>query len=269
MHLHQIGIQLTVERGEFLQAREITPAGLHGIFYDVIGRFHPDGATWLHEHDAPKPYTLAPAHYDAKRRELAGMLVSTMCQDASELVAEAWNWAYAQELPLTIGKQDCYVERLMFFDNISYESLVHAPPCRRVGLHFLTPTAFKQGRGDLLFPLPRNVFARPFQVWQRFVPQFSDAPERYLMPDDWLDWCASSVFATRHEIKTVKKNINRNKRFAGFVGKAWFSVQPQRDEPRAKTEQYSGYLNALAQFANFSGIGRKTTMGMGAVEVIH
>ncbi len=69
MHLHQIAIQIGSQR-ETLNAREVTPAGLHGVFYDVVKRVDEDAATWLHEHRAPKPYTLAPAHFDRQVREL-------------------------------------------------------------------------------------------------------------------------------------------------------------------------------------------------------
>lgn len=140
--------------------------------------------------------------------------------------------------------------------------LSHSDPIKKVSLEFLTPTSFSQRQGELLLPIPYNVFKRPFEVWQDY------APEAYQLPTDWLEWCEKNVFVTRHEVRSVQKNINKHKRFAGFVGKARFEVRVPREMDEQHRRLYCSVFNALGQFATFSGIGRKTTMGMGAVELI-
>ena len=266
MTLNQFAIRLTSAHGP-LDARRVTPNGLQGVFHDVLKRHDPRAATWLHDHPAPKPYTLAAAHYDHQRRQMAGLLISTLSQEASDCIIAAWRAAYEQRHILRFGvdgspaEQPFVITELIPIDTTAFDRLTQAPPTRNLGLHFLTATAFSQGQGDLLFPLPRNVFMRPYEVWQTF------APEEFRLPADWLDWCEHNLFCSEHDIRTVPSNISRDKRFTGFIGKAWFQVILDRQDDRDHN-LYTRILGALGRFITYSGIGRKTTMGMGAVEPI-
>ena len=245
-----------------MRAREVTPAGLHGVFYDVVERADPALATMLHEHTPPKPYTLAPAHYDKQRRELAGMLISTLADKVTYGVVEAFKVAYERETVLHIGKQQCIVSDLHFLDGTSFEQLSHCDPLTRFDLTFLTPTAWRAGHGAVLVPSPRRIFARPFQVWHAF------SAEKYHLPTDWLDWCEQNVFITHHDIRSVQKNINRQKRFKGFVGKVQLTAKIRREADEQQTRLYLSILTSLARFMTYSGVGQRTTMGMGSVELL-
>jgi CRISPR-associated endoribonuclease Cas6 len=100
------------------------------------------------------------------------------------------------------------------------------------------------------------VFQTPFRAWNAF------APKRLLIPSDWRDWCEDDVFVVGHQIQTAAVTISpREPPFAGFVGEVWF-------EARSDALLYLSLFQGLAQLAAFSGVGHKTTMGMGAVEYI-
>ena len=53
--------------------------------------------------------------------------------------------------------------------------------------------------------------------------------------------------------------IDKDDRFTGFVGDVLF-------EARHCSDEQLRVFQALGQLAPYSGVGRKTTMGMGAVE---
>ncbi|MCO5188121.1 MAG: CRISPR system precrRNA processing endoribonuclease RAMP protein Cas6 [Anaerolineae bacterium] len=258
MHLHQIAIRLSGH----LNRRDVTPAGMHGVLYTVLRRHDLTLADRLHEHSTPKPYTLAPAHYDERQREMAGLVITTLTDKSAEFITSAWQRAWQEQTELRFGRIPTTVADLFILDSSSFEILDHSEPVKNTSLRFLTSTAFRQGHGDLAFPLPRNVFHRPFTVWQTFAPQ------AYRLPDTWLTWCENNVFVTKHNICTKPYLVNRHKRFIGFTGTATFSVRARRDADRQESLQFSSILNALTHFANFSGVGMKTTMGMGAVAVI-
>ena len=261
MHLHQLAIRLSGTHGT-MRAREITPSGLHGVFYDIVKRLDPDVAAMLHEHSAPKPYTLAPAHYDKKRHEFAGILISTLTDDVTESVTRAFHMAYEQATHLHIGKQECVISDLTFLDSSSFAQLSYSDQHKRFELDFLTPTSWRAGHGDLIVPTPRHIFMRPYFVWQAF------AEEAYQLPADWLDWCEENVFIVRHDIRSVQKNINRYKPYTGFVGRVSLAAKTKRDADPQRTRTYLSILTGLARFLTFSGTGKRTTMGMGCVELL-
>ena len=79
-------------------------------------------------------------------------------------------------------------------------------------LHFLSPTSFKQGPGDLPLPLPANVYSSLRRAWNAFA-----LPVLHL-EEAWLGWCAQNIFITAHDIHTVVVPFNRHADFTGFVG---------------------------------------------------
>lgn len=266
MSINQFGVVLTGAHGA-LNAHHVTPNGLKGLFHHVLNLHDPQIATWLHDHPSPKPYTLAIAHYDLQRRQMAGLLISTVSQKASDCIISAWRSAYEKRYILRFGKegspteQPCVVTDIRPHNTTTFERLAASGQIRTAALHFITATAFRQGKGGLLFPLPGNVFMRPFGLWQTF------APTEFRLPADWPEWCERNVFCIRHDIRTAQSNISRDKGFHGFVGKAWYQVMPARNDTR-NHNLYSKILNALSQFATYSGVGQKTSMGMGAVELV-
>lgn len=266
MTLNQFAVPLVSAHAP-LDGRAVTPSGLHGVFYDVLKRHAPHAATWLHEHPAPKPYTVAAAHHDHRRRELAGLLISTLTPEAADCIMAAWRAAYEQRCNLRFGAdgstavQPFVIADFLRLDTTSFERLAQTPPTHALEVRFLTATAFSQRQGDLLFPLPRNVFMRPYDVWQTFAP-----PELRL-PADWPDWCERNLFCTDHDVRTVQSDLNHDKRFRGFIGRARLQLIPDRQDERDHA-LYACVFGALGRLITYSGVGRKTSMGMGAAELI-
>lgn len=240
--------------GSRLEGRHITAKGLNGLFFNVLERTNPNGGKWFHEHASPKPYSVVSFYTD--RGELAGLRYAAVTEDAAALIAQAWQKVYQQGELLQLGRyQQFTVGDVTVQPGPDWFTLADSRPLRQVKLRFLSPTSFKQGPGDLPLPLPGNVFRTPFVVWNSF------APTPLKLPDEWLAWCGRDIFVIEHQIQTATIALSRDDGFTGFVGEVSFRAY-QGDESSLCI------WHALARLTAFSGVGRKTTMGMGAVELV-
>lgn len=121
----------------------------------------------------------------------------------------------------------------------------------RVRLLFLSPTAFAGRDTRTLLPLPSLVFGSLVHRWSQHAPEpFAPAVRDTLLGairEESYDLCtAPPVDLGTHRLK-------------GFVGTCEYSVGPNA------TAEIKRAIHALADFAFYSGVGLKTTMGMGQV----
>lgn len=124
----------------------------------------------------------------------------------------------------------------------SFQRLVEQPAQAALELEFLSPTSFKQGNIIQPFPLPELVFSNLHKRWNSFAPPALRFPE--------VEWQGMvSAYELRTEILRMRKEVE-----IGFQG--WIKY-------RFVDEEQAQIATALARLADFSGVGRKTTMGMG------
>lgn len=250
--MYQVMAGFEGDRGP-LDGYRITARGLHGCLFHVLKALNAHGASWLHGHEAPKPYSIAPIY--APEGHLLGLRMTALTERAAELLVRAWQLAWEMGRQLRLGPQTFSVRGVEWVEGPDFAGLAQEQPADTIGLRFLSPTTFKQGRGALPLPLPHNVFAWPERVWLAYAPAVLH------VPDDWLDWCGANVYVAQHRIETAEVALDKHVCFTGFIGEAVF-------ECRDSTELYRRIWQALGSLAAFSGIGYKTTMGMGAVERI-
>lgn len=235
--------------GAPIDGRLVTAKGLHGLLFKALKEADPQETDWLHAHDSPKPFSLAPLY--AEGGLLAGLRVGTISHRVAQLVVRAWDWHRRERHVLSIGRQRLRAGDVVCVAGPEWADLVDIQPVVRVDLEFLSPTTFRQGPGHLPLPVPYNVFYWPWRVWQTYAPPAS-------LPDDWLEWCRDDVFVTAHRLETVPVRITGPNQLGGFVGQARFETHKgSRDQLRL--------LHALAMLATYTGVGHKTTMGLGAV----
>ena len=235
-----------------IHGRYITARGLHGLLFAVLRQANRAEADWLHNYHAPKPFSLA-ALYD-QRGDLVGLRLAAMVERVRELFLSTFESLANRGDVLQLGRyQNFKIQEVACSAGFTFANfaLVSAKPT--MSLNFLSPTAFKQGPGHLPLPLPINVFQWPFRVWQGF------APAGMHLPDSWLDWCQQEIFVIEHQIQTATIAISQQESFTGFVGRVRFQAHDQ-------TEDYLQIWQALGYLATFSGVGHKTTMGLGAVD---
>lgn len=243
----------TPKPGHTLDGRHIFAKGLHGFLFNITGQADRSESDWLHGSGAPRPFTLVPLY--TEEGQLAGIRLSAITERAATLFQRTGEWFQKTQRPCHIGGHEFFISECRVTPGPGWQQLALSQPAKSMGFHFVSPTAFKQGPGWLLFPLPGNVFGSAVRIWEAF------APPMMVLPNDWLDWCTQAVFVVRHNIETVQVAINQKEMFTGFVGEAWFEAT-RADEMQLRAWQ------ALGRLAAFVGVGHKATMGMGAIEQI-
>ncbi len=249
--MRQFSITFQPDRAP-IQGQHVTASGLHGLLFHVLQQANPQTAAWLHDHAAPKPFTMAP--YYTQAGHLEGLRYTALHEEAAGILYHAWTLAHQSQQQLRLGRYQTFTVREIqllptpTFYQLAQESM----PAATLTCHFLSPTSFKQGPGDLPLPLPANVFGSLWRTWNAF------APDILHLPETWLDWCAQDIFITAHQIHTVVVPFNRHTDFTGFVGQSTFRARRGSDADRR-------IWHTLGQLAPFCGVGRKTAMGMGIV----
>ncbi|NEQ64155.1 MAG: CRISPR-associated endoribonuclease Cas6 [Symploca sp. SIO2D2] len=114
---------------------------------------------------------------------------------------------------------------------------------------FCTPTAFRQSKYDCALPSRELVFNSLIKRWNQYSGiEFTHTLVEHIFP---------SFFDIHTEVATDSRS-----KFIGCVGAINFRILGKVEPPIIQQ------INALADFALYSGVGRKTTMGMGMVRRI-
>ncbi|MBT9169174.1 MAG: CRISPR-associated endoribonuclease Cas6 [Syntrophomonadaceae bacterium] len=122
-------------------------------------------------------------------------------------------------------------------------------------INFLSPTSFRRAGKQWLFPDPGVVFQN---VYLKAVEFFGDFFRNNLTPPSEY---ASQFMVSRYELATKQVDYGRYK-IIGFCG---YCVYDCRRMKLAYNCQSLAFLSALVEF---TGIGYKTTMGMGQAECL-
>ena len=133
--------------------------------------------------------------------------------------------------------------------SLSPAQLIPSAPTDSAGLRFVSPAGFKRDGRQLFLPLPDLVFGSLLRRWRLLLD-----------PDGWPGFEETLPRITlqnyRAESRAVK--LRQDRIIRGFCGEAEFAL-PGADGPERTA------LSALAGLAFFTGVGYKTTQGMGEV----
>ncbi|MEZ4644817.1 MAG: CRISPR-associated endoribonuclease Cas6 [Chloroflexota bacterium] len=123
-----------------------------------------------------------------------------------------------------------------------------------IQLHFRTPTAFSMRssphRYMHILPDPVLVFGQLADYWDNLTGSDTRDAIRF--------FCAENVVVARYNLETHMYQYRRSKQ-VGFTGKVGFEILEK------KTPDITQHLNRLADLAFYTGVGSKTTQGMGQV----
>jgi len=233
---------------------------LHGLFLNVISARNPDLARRIHDDNDPKLFSLSPVQGCRQNngRSFAESLspltfeIGLLGADAVVGAASAFQDAKNDNMELELGRAPVVVTAV---ENASPGTLWHycdelitqAANAREITLELLSPTAFSSRGHNLLFPLPELVFG---SLLQRWVGLSGSSMPSYIRDS------LGEIMVSRYELHTDLVELSRSK-FIGFKGRATFLLPKHFPDAAVKA------LNCLADFAFFSGVGWKTTMGMG------
>ncbi|MFB0566142.1 MAG: CRISPR-associated endoribonuclease Cas6 [Candidatus Aminicenantaceae bacterium] len=120
---------------------------------------------------------------------------------------------------------------------------------KTIALEFCSPTLFYSRRKEKLFPIPKLVFSSLLKKWEAF--------SEIEIPSN-IGEELKKIRVTQFRLKTEHVHFSEQT-IPGFMGKVWYELEEEFSKETKKA------LNALGNFAFYSGIGYKTSLGMGQV----
>ena len=113
-----------------------------------------------------------------------------------------------------------------------------------------------------LLPEPAHVFESLAKQWETFAPEHLRLAANDLTARRLAAWCEESLIVARYALETRYLPSSKFAQ-AGFQGKIMYEMKGIQSSPEA------AWLTPLAHFALFSGVGYKTSMGMGQARCIN
>lgn len=253
---------------------------LHGLFYELLQNASAAKGDEVHSTEGLKPFSTALLLNERQRRAeyiRAGEEVTirfTFLDDALYPLLARY-FLSTLDLSFDLVRTELTVTRILTTPQsgeawagcTSFAELYAnaSDTEKQFSFQFATPTFFKRGGGpaypDLIVPLPLPdlVFGSLLRNWNQF------APTSFLEANLLKEICSHHLEMTHHRISSQLARLvfpredgtYRTTTFPGFVGSCAFRLVELHDQSIIKT------LNALADFAFFSGVGAKTTMGFG------
>jgi len=294
--LYALIVRLVAENGGDLRATQGRLA--HAAFLALLRGVDPPLAARLHDDDGPKPFTVSPllglGHGRNGRLSVCPgdtpWLRVTLLDPLLFHAFIAYFLRPANRPRLRLEPIGFQVTELISTPGghplAGYASLadlrarweaVDAARHRRIVLEFRSPTVFhlKDGKNEAdddeaedesppgsrkpprrmhVLPDPALVFGELAGRWDRLSGEATQAATR--------DEAARYVVVARHDIETHMVDFGGGRKQVGFTGRVAFEVLDKDNEPLIRR------LNRLADLAFYTGVGSKTTMGMGQVSRI-
>lgn len=291
------------ERGELFslllrlhprEAGEVVPGAgnqVQAAFLDMVRQADPVLADWLHRPNQRRPYTvsllqgfnhLTPAQLAEARVRQQALRVEagqTYWLRITMLDAAVFGTfahaliGQARTLTVRIGSALFEVSRLLTTPEPGSVSLTWAAYSsfaelrdlcvaqKHYRFEFVSPTAFSLGQktwGKMLkvFPEPAHVFASLARQWDLFAPVHLRMEASGLSLSAFSQWCEENVVIARYALETRYLPSSKFGQ-VGFQGNVTYEVKGMPTALEAR------WLSPLARFAFFSGVGYKTTVGMG------
>ena len=253
---------------------------LHGLFYELLQKASTVKGDEIHSVAGLKPFSTALLLSARQRRAehiRAGeeIKVRFTFLDDSLYPLLARYFLSAPDLSFDLVRTELVVARILSTPQsgeewagcASFEEICAraSEEEKQFSFQFATPTFFKRGGGpaypDLIVPLPLPdlLFGSLLRNWNQFAP--SSFMEAALL----REICSHHLEITHHRITSQLARLvfqredaqYRTTTFPGFIGTCSLRLVELHDRAIIKT------LNALADFAFFSGVGARTTMGFG------
>lgn len=271
-------IHLRAIKPTFIQEHMGRAAQQFGL--TLIGESNPDLAQSIHDQTGEKPFTAsglmcgdAPLKGKVEQGDAVWIRFTAL---NAPLVAAFDVYRNSSPYMVELNRQHWRVERIEWAHLTSYQTLIdqhrHIFPMEQITFRFACATTFRSHGVNLPLPLPSLVLGSLLTRWDKFTNH-----RLHQMPREQVNaFIAHHVLLSRHRIETALYRGKQGGKEIGFVGEATFDLVKKSShlgtqEPETEGLLQQEYLwmartiNLLADFARFSGIGRKTTSGMGMV----
>lgn len=275
--LYALIIRLTAVHNTHLRATQGHLA--HAAFLSILQQVDPAVSQAIHDQHGRKPFTVSPLEGYGRGRKgqlyiqagqegwlrvtlldpiLFQTFISYFLQGHRPTIQLENSTFHVSEILSTPGNHKLagYDSLSALFDRWATADVTD-PHHQKISLHFRTPTAFSMRsaphRHMHILPDPPLVFGQIADYWDTLAGSETKEAVRH--------FCIEHVVVARYDIKTHMYEYRRSKQ-VGFAGEVTFEIL----EPGG-TEMIQ-HLNRLADLAFYTGIGSKTTQGMGQVNRI-
>jgi len=229
-----------------VRVSQLKPKTVHGLFFGLLG----EETGELFHSGRVKPFSLFfTPYFRFPEREVSKFTVELNLLDISlfrhflndVLIEKRGSELNVEGIPVSLVN----VKPL---NVVTYSSLLEsASSGQDFVIDFLTPTSFKRGRFDYILPEPELIFKSLLRKWNAFSPEKAD----------WevLDFVKRHVSVSGLWVNSCKTEISEKAKILGFRGRVYLYADRLCEETKL--------LKALLKFSEFSGVGRKSTMGFG------
>lgn len=248
----------------------LTGRHYHALFLNLISSVDKSLGDYLHSSNAEKAFTISPLQVRQHKQHNNYILQSSQQKPIPPNTSCWWRLSLLDdtlfgkltplwlnlnpEHPWHLGSANLFITSVLgtsqpmqpWANVCTYEQLYEQASeiNRTINFCFATPVAFRQGKYDNVLPVKESVFNSLLTRWNKYSGI------------EITDIAIESIYASSLKINTEVVN-NYDSKFIGCIGE--ISYRLLGDIEPIKIKQ----INALADFALYAGVGRKTTMGMG------
>lgn len=243
---------------------------VHALFLNLVKQFDPVLSARMHDEASYRPYTVSPLDGGMlmgkrillKREQICSLRI-TLLDGGALWQALQTHFLEAGPIYVRLGEADFLLTRIRSTstadstDRVSataWSALLALPAQRTIVMHFCTATAFSLGGHQFcLFPEPNYLFESLLRDWNRYAPEDARM-ETNALRESIGKHIAVTACSLRHTFLHFPRYVQK-----GFIGRCTYYLSTE--------QQQLAHLLALAAFARYAGVGYKTTMGMGQVQV--
>lgn len=137
--------------------------------------------------------------------------------------------------------------------DILEHNIMQLPELHSITIDFVAPTTFSGPQGDIIFPMPKLIFASLADKWNAFS-------ENTKFNVKYIKEVSEYLYLTKWEGRSCRYNLSPIHTVMSFVGSFTYSL-------KALPEEYQKIFLLLLEFAVYTGVGRYTGQGMGKIEI--
>jgi len=247
----KIFIKLKLEKE--IDTKELTPDKIHGIFFSLIGEKLSQS---LHEDfKGQKPYAIF-------CKELFQSIKTNTLNLEVSILYDPLISPILSEIILSRNKATLNLEKKIALEHSvnvrekwlkPYEILEkEVKISKKISIKFLKPTSFRRYTVDFIFPIPELLFKGLIKKWLAFssIPIPVNLSEYYPF-----------IEIEKYKLESYKITFSNGGKLTTFKGYTVFNFSKIAQEIALK------WFNILLNYALWSGVGRKTTMGLGKISI--
>lgn len=242
---------------------------LHGLFFKIMEGYSAELSTYVHETLNVKPFTVSLLKWRQEkdeggyrvvaRGESLSWRVTALREDVLQaaLHVRTGEVLQAGNLPLRVEKvkADGTEDSGVVDEMELVGAALGAGRIAELRLRFLSPVAFR--RDDKDYPTPDPVF-----IFSSLADKWQQAAMPVEMDRAWVREAAARALLAEWHGSSRRVYFGGDRGMLAFSGRFSYDVTALNEE-----EQHA--LLLLAQFANFSGVGRLTGQGFGETRAMY